>query len=733
MFYSPIAWVLLILFVVQCGYGLVKGVGRIDFYLDEGWKYSFSEVLLNSGVGIFNTLYEYVYLYVPLLTMGLISEELRNKNIYLLYAAPLSNAQIILGKFLSTLVFGCVLSVIVFIFILFGAVAVQDFEWGVALSGLLGLFLMFAAYAAIGLFVSSLTSYPIVAAIGSFVILGALSSVASLWQEYDFFRDITWWLSINGRAGELMRGLICSEDVLYFIIIAVAFVWLTIIRLNAIRQKVRFSVTLGKNLAVIVAACLLGYLTSRPALMCYHDATITDYNTLAPGSQKVLTDLQGEVTIRTYRNLLNMEGWETGIFFINENKERFRQYVRFNPRIQFEDVYYYDTVLTQYNKNVTPEEWDKQLNTMVELLRVKEYYSPQEVRQHLDIDTEGKGFVWQLVNEENGRETCLRIYHDLWKFPFESEISAALKRLVATPVQVGVVEGFGGRSIHDKTSKGLYFGTIAPNVRNALINQGFDVWAVDLSHPVPDSIAILTIADLQEPLTAEADLHLQAFIDRGGNLYVTGEPRSQETMNPIFEKFGFELMRGSLVQLDSILLPDRLTCYVTEEASALSYWFGRPGSEVDIVGTAGVRQTGEAGYEVVPLFRTDTAGVWNEVETEYITEEHPVVFNPEAGEKMDTYFTSVALRRMVNGKEQRIVLSGDTDFLVKEVGGVGMAPYSWLANGEAPVDVRRPARTDHVFKVDLENAKIFARTMQYGASGALLVAFLIMLFRRRGR
>ena len=173
MFYSPIAWISLIVFIVQCGYGFVGAVGYVDYYMEK--QMSLSCLFLNDFGGIFTTLYNYIYLYVPLLTMGLISEELRNKNINLLYAAPVSNAQIILGKYLAILTYGLLLMGIVCIFIVFGAIAVQNFEWGVALSGLLGVFLMFVAYSAIGLFVSSLTSYPVVAAIGSFIVLGALS------------------------------------------------------------------------------------------------------------------------------------------------------------------------------------------------------------------------------------------------------------------------------------------------------------------------------------------------------------------------------------------------------------------------------------------------------------------------------------------------------------------------------------------------------------------------------
>jgi len=741
MFYSPIAWVLLIVFVVQCGMGLSSNLDRIEQMQRLGRLACFSNFIFTDGSnGILKTLYQYIYLYIPLLTMGLISEELRNKNINLLYAAPLTNTQIILGKYLSVLTYGLFLVGIVLIFIVFGIIAIQDFELGVMLSGLLGLFLMFMVYAAIGLFVSSLTSYPIVAAIGSFMILSVLSNISSFWQEYDFFRDITWWLSINGRAGELIQGLICSEDVLYFLIISVLFILLTIIRLNAVRQKVKFSITFGKNVIVVVVACLLGYISSRPVFMFYCDTSRTKYNTLTPATQKLLAGLKG-VTVNNYHNILNMEGWEAALFFINADQERFRPFMRFNPRLEIKNIYYHDTVITPYNKDWTVEEHTNDLEGRKKSLNVKKIFTAEEIKQQVDLSGEGKGFVRQLINEENGRKAWLRVYDNAFKkHPLEAEIAVALRRLIMDPFVVGVVEGFGARSIYDQGTKGYYYRIAHKKTRDALVNQGFDVIAIDLACPIPDSLAVLVISDLQEPLTAEADRHLQEYIDRGGNLYVLGEPSGREVMNPVFEKFGFELFPGTLVKLDSLALADRLFSYVTHEAPAVNYWFMRPGIKVATFGTSALVQKRDLGYTVIPLLRTDTVNVWNELETKYITEEHPVVFNPEAGERMDAWITMVALSRKINEREQRIVLSGDADWMANAdfKGDVYneyacLGPFSWFTHEEAPMDVRRPARTDKVFKMDIKKAKYFGFTMKYVFPGLLFIVFLFLLFRRRGR
>lgn len=60
-------------------------------------------------------------------------------------------------------------------------------------------------------------NYPIVAAIGMLSLLTLLGLVSGIWQEYSFVREITYWLSLGGRANTFIRGLICSEDIVYFV------------------------------------------------------------------------------------------------------------------------------------------------------------------------------------------------------------------------------------------------------------------------------------------------------------------------------------------------------------------------------------------------------------------------------------------------------------------------------------------------------------------------------------
>ena len=336
LFYSPIAWLLLLCFVVQTALYFTNIYEHfVQEMVSYGNTYRCSEYIFVHGYGAQGLWFQvqgFLYFYIPLLTMGVVSKEFSSGSVKLLYSSPVSNAQIILGKFLGMVIFAAIMMAVLLCYVLFAAFTVKDFELAWVLTGLLGLFLLACTYMAVGIFVSSLTTYQIIAAVGTFVVLMLLSMISGWGQEYDVIRDITYWFGINGRASTFILGMICSEDVLYFPVLVAVFLALTIIRLNAVRQKQRFTVTLGKNMAVIFLACIVAYLSSRPILIKYYDTTSTQQNTLTPVSQKILSQVKGGMTITSYVNVLDPRFWSyTYPGFIMENREQFRQYSRFKP------------------------------------------------------------------------------------------------------------------------------------------------------------------------------------------------------------------------------------------------------------------------------------------------------------------------------------------------------------------------------------------------------------------
>jgi ABC-2 type transport system permease protein len=181
LFYSPVAWFVGIAFLVQCAVFYTNSIFTTakwqDILLRNNPKFKdFGNSSLTTSIflnpnGLFQSVLQNLYLFVPLLSMGLISREINNGTIKLLYSSPVKVRQIVLGKYLAVMIFNLLLLFIVGIFMVTGAFNISSVDYGLLLSASLGFYLLVCAYSAIGLFMSSLTTYQIVSAIGSFLII----------------------------------------------------------------------------------------------------------------------------------------------------------------------------------------------------------------------------------------------------------------------------------------------------------------------------------------------------------------------------------------------------------------------------------------------------------------------------------------------------------------------------------------------------------------------------------
>ena len=752
LFYSPVAWLLLVVFTVQAAMafnGQVAGsVSAQEMgYPLEGLTYS---IFSRPWGGVFTELQGYLYFYIPLLTMGVVSRELSSGSIKLLYSSPVTNFQIIIGKYFAMMIYGAIMMGVLLLLMFCGLGAVAHFDRSLVLTGILGLYLLLCAYAAIGVFMSSLTSYQIVAAIGTLIVLMLLSMVGNWGQSIDFVRNITYWLSINGRSGTFISGMICSEDVLYFVVVICLFLSLTIIRLNAVRQKIKFTITLGRNLVVIAIACLIGYFSSMPSMKAYYDATETKMNTLTKNSQDVVAQLDGDMTITTYINVLDPNGgWFASGGFLLPDMERFEQYLRFKPDMKLKYVYYYDTCANEQLDKQYPGKTLRE--KMVEVCKIydldtNKFLTPAEIRARIDLSGEGNTFVRQ-IERENGEKAWLRIYNDIFRFPSEREISAAFKRMVMKLPVVGFLQGHGERNYDRDRDRDYSSFANDKAFRYALMNQGFDVEYVSLDKPVREDINIMVIAESRESLTEAENAVLQQYIDRGGNLFILGEPKRQEVMNPLFAKFGFELMEGQLVKQDSNLQADIIVSRPTVEADSIAYDFGIMRGYEQVVasqGVTGLRQIADLGFKVTELFKSDTVGSWNEIETTDFVDD-TIRLNPAIGELEQSYPTMVALSRQVNGKEQRVILSGDADCisngeLMSSRRGINAANFSvitggffWLSDNEVPIDVRRPPMPDNKLYIGSTGAGVMWWMLVVILPVALVATAIVSGVRRKGR
>jgi len=166
---------------------------------------------------LFHNISIILLLMIPLLTMRLFSEEKRSKTDELLYTSPLSVNQIILGKYFASLF------VLLVMLALNGLLSLFTFLFGnpelaPVLTGYLGLFLMGAAFMAVGIFFSSLTDNQIVSAVLTF---GALLLFWVLnWASFStsgIWKDVLNYISFFQHFDGLTRGILDTTDIVYYL------------------------------------------------------------------------------------------------------------------------------------------------------------------------------------------------------------------------------------------------------------------------------------------------------------------------------------------------------------------------------------------------------------------------------------------------------------------------------------------------------------------------------------
>ena len=178
--------------------------------------------------GVFQRMFFIVLFIIPLITMRLFAEDKKQKTDQALLTAPVSIPSIVTAKYLSALAMtGLCLSAFVIEGIALSFISHPD--WSVIIGNVFGMALLGSAFAAIGIFVSSLTESVIVAAIVSFavnVIISLIDTVAST-VPVDFMKELLTALSFQTRYSHFALGLFSLSDVIYFITVTFLFLFLT--------------------------------------------------------------------------------------------------------------------------------------------------------------------------------------------------------------------------------------------------------------------------------------------------------------------------------------------------------------------------------------------------------------------------------------------------------------------------------------------------------------------------
>ncbi|MBL1411207.1 Gldg family protein [Sphingobacterium faecale] len=768
LFFSPIAWFLLIAFIPLCSFSYYMIVEALSTWQDTllandtsftGFHAGLSKTIFTES--LYPRVFQHLYLFFPLLTMSIISKEEGAGTIRLLQSSPLKMSEILLGKYLSLLTFTLILILIVGGFVICGTLSISNVDLGYLLPSLLAMFLMSACYIAIGMYFSSLTVYPVISALATFLTLFVLGNISSLWQQYDFFRELTFFLSISGRAEKMVLGLITSYDLIYYLSICILFLSLTWLRMQRSIESRPWSISLLKHIAIIFPILVIGYLSMRPALRYYIDTTANKDNTIKTTSQKILADFREEEPLKVtfYVNLLSPVYDRASPANRNEYVWSFwERYVRFKPDIQFDYIYYYDvkdgdnTLFNTYKNKTLEEIAELQMEGRGNKSGIRGFVTPDSIRSLGDYQEEyGMPFIKLEYGE---RSTIIRTFSDPDFWPDEMQVSSAFRRLQRQqPPKALFATGNLERNVYKKGEREYYGHTIDRTLRTSLINLAFDVDSINLDvQEIPEGTDMLIVADPKTRLSGAKIDKIKKFADQGGNISIFGEPDKQMILNPLLDTLntGVSLLSGRLIEVTYDEMADHIWPFsIPETISSLapdyfSSLIEKIGDEMKIDSAALYRKLVGATaitydqhkslYTIEPLSQTQAQRNTFLKQGRVVLDSVPPLFEPDRGDILQPNFDVwLKLIRETNGNVQRISIHGDADVgsTMRSRPMEDLLPiYSWMTDNLFPVVIREAKREDIFLKLTAATAGIQKTVMLYILPGLLLLFSIVFLIRR---
>lgn len=229
LFYSPIAYVVLFLFL------LFMGIFFAWWIFVPGQVAEIRRLVDLSRFTLF--------FIVPLMTMSIFSDEYRSGRMEMLRTSPITEIQLVLGKFLGAMGFYVVLLLATLLYL--GLLMIYGRpDFGQVVSSYVGMILMGTMFVSVGLFFSACTQNQIVAAMGGILTLGALTLISlftdrmpAAWQVTSSWqipiRPVASYLSVGRHVEDFSKGVIDTSHMAYFVGISGIFLLATYLLLES--------------------------------------------------------------------------------------------------------------------------------------------------------------------------------------------------------------------------------------------------------------------------------------------------------------------------------------------------------------------------------------------------------------------------------------------------------------------------------------------------------------------
>jgi ABC-2 type transport system permease protein len=265
------------------------------------WVFKGDFNILHAGFADLNSYFflaPWIFIFlIPAITMRSFSDEINSGTIEILATKPISNWQIIIGKYIGSLllVLLAIIPTLIYVYSIYQlGNPIGNIEFGTTFGSFIGLFFLASAYVAIGIFSSTLSKNQIVsfiiAVIVSFLLYYGIEALAnySLFGNLDYtFRR----LGMSEHYNSIGKGVIDTRDLIYFLTVTILFLFLT-------KLKIRPEFNYSKIAKFFIALFILNLISS--AFHIRFDLTEDKRYTLSDATKSIVYDVDEVIHITVY-------------------------------------------------------------------------------------------------------------------------------------------------------------------------------------------------------------------------------------------------------------------------------------------------------------------------------------------------------------------------------------------------------------------------------------------------
>lgn len=672
LYATPLAWIVLgVLQFILAGLFL----GQTDAFVAA--QPQFAELANPPGITeaivtpLFGSAAVLLMLVTPLLAMRLVAGERYDRTFALLLSAPLSMAEIVLGKFCGLVAFLGVLAVLpcaMALSLYFGG----TLDTGLFAANLLGLMLLVLSFAALGLFMSSLTAHPAIAAFATFGALLALWLISLPAQEPGS------WLhafSLLRHFESFNQGLIASADVVFFLAFTALFLALAVRRL-----EVEHGDWIGRRALRhgVIAVIFLGVAGTLAAFARLHplswDVSQNSRHSLSAASRNVLRQMPEPAVITAYATRQDME--------LGDIRKHIYDFVE--PYRQAKP----DLIL----KFVDPAE------------------HPQQARE-AGIRANGE----LVIAYRKRREHVLALN--------EQALTNALLRVSRSrQTHIRLLDGHGERKFDGSAPHDL------GNFGKHLEGRGIRLAPPDVE--AARDAGLMLIAGPQSDLLPGEMAQIKAYLDGGGNLLWLLDGSPLHGLQPLAEALGLVLTPGAVIDPDA-----RGRYSVPAVAQAASYGPHAVTDNFDLATVfPQVRQLGFAeasDWHVTSLVET-SAGSW----VESGAPDDAATFDPQRDIPGPVTLAAALERTVEERRQRVAVVGGGAFLSNAYIGlggnlDFGINLVEWLKGDDYLIAIQPKATIDATLNLSKRSAAALSFGFLFGLPLAFFAAGGIIWCRRR--